>query len=75
MSVSLRTWMLKAAPDASETATALLVMVFNLSIAFGALIGGLTAGAAGATGVLWVAGCLTLLTAITVAVIRRDQSR
>lgn len=40
VSVSLQTWMMKAAPSAIEIATALFVSVFNIGIAIGSLTGG-----------------------------------
>lgn len=40
VSVSLQTWMMKAAPSAIEVATALYVSVFNIAIAVGSFIGG-----------------------------------
>ncbi|MEU7896160.1 MFS transporter [Nonomuraea sp. NPDC049152] len=65
VSVSLQTLMLQAAPDAGDTASSLFVAAFNLSIALGALIGGLAADGIATTAVLWVAGSLALLTALT----------
>ncbi|MFD8020201.1 MFS transporter [Streptomyces lavendulae] len=41
VSVSLQGWMLKAAPQAAEAASALMVAMFNFAIAAGALVGGL----------------------------------
>lgn len=40
VSVTLQTWMMKAAPSAIEIATALFVSVFNIGIATGSFIGG-----------------------------------
>jgi len=40
VSVTLQSWMMKAAPSAIEIATALFVSVFNLAIASGSFIGG-----------------------------------
>ena len=40
VSVSLQTWMMKAAPSAIEVATALFVSIFNIGIALGSLAGG-----------------------------------
>ncbi|MDP4503728.1 MFS transporter [Nonomuraea turcica] len=68
VSVTLQTWMLRAAPDMTESASSLFVAAFNLSIAFGALVGGLTADQSATVGVLWVACGLTLVAALTVAV-------
>ncbi|WP_405442713.1 MFS transporter [Streptomyces avidinii] len=41
VSVSVQGWMIKAAPDAPEAASSLMVAMFNLAIAAGALCGGL----------------------------------
>ncbi|MFG2990354.1 MFS transporter [Streptomyces sp. NPDC048257] len=41
VSVSLQSWMIKAAPDATEAASSLMVAMFNFAIAAGALCGGL----------------------------------
>ncbi|MGI5490149.1 MFS transporter [Microtetraspora malaysiensis] len=68
VSVTLQTWMLRAAPDMTESASSLFVAAFNLSIAFGALLGGLTADGIAIVGVLWVACGLALAAALTVAV-------
>jgi predicted MFS family arabinose efflux permease len=73
VSVSLQTWMLKAAPQAGETSSALFVAAFNLSIALGALIGGLTTDGLGSTAVLWVAGAFVLLAALTITAARKTK--
>lgn len=59
-SVSLQTWMNHAEPVESEAASALFAGMFNLSIAFGALIGGLAIDAIGIRSVLWLGGVLVL---------------
>ncbi|MFI8341614.1 MFS transporter [Streptomyces sp. NPDC085639] len=41
VSVSVQGWMIKAAPEAPEAASSLMVAMFNLAIAAGALCGGL----------------------------------
>ncbi|MCJ1676735.1 MFS transporter [Streptomyces sp. APSN-46.1] len=41
VSVSLQSWMIKAAPRAAEAASSLMVAMFNFAIAAGALVGGL----------------------------------
>ncbi|WP_406141782.1 MFS transporter [Streptomyces sp. NBC_01089] len=72
VSVSLQTWMLKAAPEAGEAASSLFVLMFNLSIALGALIGGRVVDGSTA-GVLWLGGALVILTAVAVAASRKSQ--
>ncbi|MGW4688471.1 MFS transporter [Streptomyces sp. NPDC004244] len=70
VSVSLQTWMLKYAPDAMEAASALWVSVFNLSIALGALVGGLIVDNVQLTTVAWIGGAVVLLTALTLPSLR-----
>jgi len=60
VSVSLQTWMMKAAPDAVEAATSLFVAVFNLGIAAGSLLGVPSVDALGLRANLWLAAALML---------------
>jgi predicted MFS family arabinose efflux permease len=69
--VSVQTWILKAAPNATEAATGLNTCMFNLAIALGALFGSLMVGLAGVTGVLWLATALVTLTTIAVRTTRQ----
>ncbi|MFH8369621.1 MFS transporter [Streptomyces sp. NPDC018031] len=64
--VSVQTWILKSAPEATEAATALNTSVFNLAIALGALTGGIVTDHVAASGVLAVGAVLTLLTTAAV---------
>jgi len=59
--VTFQTWMLNAAPTATEAASSLYVSTFNLSIALGAFAGGLAVDAAGPVSVLWIGGALAVL--------------
>jgi predicted MFS family arabinose efflux permease len=70
VSVSLQTWMLPAAPRATGAAASLFVAMFNLSIALGAVLGGLMLGA-GTTAVLWTGAAVVLIAALAVATARR----
>ncbi|MEU4425518.1 MFS transporter [Actinoplanes sp. NPDC024001] len=63
--VALQTWMLSATPDRTEAASSLLVCAFNLSIAVGALLGGLAVSALPTAGVLWIGAGLAALTVYT----------
>ncbi|MFF4413439.1 MFS transporter [Streptosporangium sp. NPDC001559] len=72
VSTSLQTWMIKAAPQAVEEASALWVAVFNLAIGLGALAGGTVVDALPLRGVLWLAGALLLAAALAVWSARRD---
>ncbi|UQS24909.1 MULTISPECIES: MFS transporter [Amycolatopsis] len=71
VSVSLQTWMIKAAPRAVEAASALWVAVFNLAIGLGALIGGVIVDALTLGGVLVPAGACFLLAGLAVWTVRR----
>ncbi|MFB4273556.1 MFS transporter [Nonomuraea sp. GTA35] len=59
--VTFQTWILNAAPAATEAASSLYVSMFNLSIALGALIGGLAVDALSTVSVLWIGGVLAVL--------------
>lgn len=66
VSVSLQTWMIKAAPSAVEAASALWVAVFNLAIGLGALAGGVVVDSASLSAMLVFAGVVLLLAALAV---------
>lgn len=74
VSVSLQTWMLKAAPAAAEAATSLFVAAFNLSIALGALLGGLAVDGYGTAAALWLAAALLLPSTLVVLVTRPNPA-
>ncbi|MBX6382187.1 MAG: MFS transporter [Microbispora sp.] len=67
--VTFQTWILNAAPTATEAASSLYVSMFNLSIALGALGGGLLVDAAGPVSMLWIGGLLTMLVLPIVAAV------
>ncbi|PVD09241.1 MFS transporter [Streptomyces sp. CS147] len=69
--VTFQTWILDAAPDATEAATSLYVSAFNLSIALGALLGGFAVDGIGRTSVLWAGAALTVLALFVVGGVRR----
>ncbi|CAM5252358.1 Integral membrane transport protein OS=Streptomyces glaucescens OX=1907 GN=SGLAU_05185 PE=4 SV=1 [Streptomyces glaucescens] len=58
VSVSTQTWLLAAAPEAREAASALFVGVFNGSIALGAFAGGLAADGPGVAAVMYLGAAL-----------------
>ncbi|MEU8538906.1 MFS transporter [Streptomyces sp. NPDC048717] len=66
VSVALQTWMIKAAPDAVEAASALWAAVFNLSIGLGALVGGVVVDTLELQGVLWLGGACALAAALVI---------
>lgn len=71
--VGVQTWILKAAPGATEAATALNTCLFNLAIALGALFGGIIVNAVSVTGVLWFGAILAALTSLAVRGARRPR--
>ncbi|MFB4266603.1 MFS transporter [Nonomuraea sp. GTA35] len=74
VSVSLQTWMIKAAPRAVEAASALWVAVFNLAIGLGSLVGGTIVNAVALRGDLWAAGGLLALAGVAVWSARHNPS-
>ncbi|MFJ9455529.1 MFS transporter [Kitasatospora sp. NPDC101447] len=64
--VGVQTWILKAAPDSAEAATALNTSVYNLAIALGALLGGVVATGLGTSAVLTAGALFALLTVLAV---------
>ncbi|MFI6001567.1 MFS transporter [Streptomyces sp. NPDC051366] len=67
VSVSLQSWMIKAAPGAAEAATSLMVAMFNLAIAAGALAGGFAVDGIGAPAAPLTGAALMLVAAVTVS--------
>ncbi|RBJ10904.1 MFS transporter [Micromonospora provocatoris] len=72
--VTFQTWILDAAPDTTEAASSLYVSTFNLSIALGALAGGLAVDGIGTTSVLWIGAALAVLTLVVVGGARRTAA-
>lgn len=64
--VCLNIWTYQASPALFETGSALLVCVFQTSLALGALFGGVLADKAGVSSAFLLGGVLTLLAAITI---------
>ncbi|WP_185088130.1 MFS transporter [Nonomuraea muscovyensis] len=73
--VTFQTWILNAAPTATEAASSLYVSMFNLSIALGALVGGLAVDAVSTASVLWIGGGLAILVLPVIGVTRRRTVR
>ncbi|GGS68888.1 MFS transporter [Planobispora rosea] len=59
--VTFQTWILNAAPTATEAASSLYVSAFNLSIALGAFLGGWAVDTVSTVSVLWTGGVLAVL--------------
>ncbi|MGA5143209.1 MFS transporter [Streptomyces azureus] len=72
--VTFQTWILDAAPDATEAASSLYVSTFNLSIALGALFGGFAVDGIATTSVLWIGAVLAILTVLMVGGARRTTA-
>ncbi|MFD8383489.1 MFS transporter [Streptomyces sp. NPDC059679] len=72
--VTFQTWILDAAPDTSEAASSLYVSTVNLSIALGALFGGLAVDTIATTSVLWIGAALALLALPVVGLRKRPVS-
>lgn len=62
--VTFQTWIMRAAPYAPEPASSLYVSVFNVSIALGALAGGVVVNGLSTTAVLAVGAALAAATAL-----------
>lgn len=69
--VAMTTWMQKALPDASEAGQALLVVAFQISISFGAFVGGQIADASGVAGSLKVGAALAIAAGALILVFAR----
>ncbi|MFJ1865263.1 MFS transporter [Streptomyces sp. NPDC088097] len=75
VSVSLQSWMIKAAPRAAEAASALMVAMFNFAIAAGALVGGLVVDGISVAAAPLTGAALMGAAALTVVVTaRRDRA-
>jgi predicted MFS family arabinose efflux permease len=69
--VALTAWMLEAVPDAPEAGQALLVSGFQVAIASGALLGGVTVDAYGVSNTMMLSGALVLVAAAIVGALGR----
>jgi predicted MFS family arabinose efflux permease len=61
ISIALQVWMVKAAPDASESAMALFVANFQVSIAVGSYVGGLAVDSLGLLNAMTLGGAAAVL--------------
>lgn len=69
--VALTGWMMEAVPDAPEAGQALLVSGFQVAIASGALIGGVTVDNFGISSAMVLSGVLVLIAALIVGTLGR----
>ncbi|MBC8010023.1 MAG: MFS transporter [Burkholderiales bacterium] len=72
MPISLQLWVFKAAPDALEGGSALLVTTFQTFIALGSVAGGRIVDGLGTSAVMWAGGA-TILAALYVVSLSRHQ--
>lgn len=75
VSVSLQTWMMKAAPGAIEIATSLFVSIFNVGIALGSFAGGRVVDGFDLRTLLLIAGAFPALGLIFAIAIQFSASR
>jgi predicted MFS family arabinose efflux permease len=71
--VALTGWMMEAVPDAPEAGQALLVSGFQVAIASGALIGGVTVDNYGISSAMVLSGVLVLVAALIVGTLGRAR--
>jgi predicted MFS family arabinose efflux permease len=71
--VALTGWMMEAVPDAPEAGQALLVSGFQVAIASGALIGGVTVDSFGISSAMVLSGVLVLIAALIVGTLGRAR--
>ncbi|WP_320775268.1 MFS transporter [Streptomyces sp. CRN 30] len=71
--VTFQTWILDAAPEATEAASSLYVSTFNLSIALGALFGGFAVDGLAVTSVLWIGAALAVLALLVPVALGRQE--
>jgi predicted MFS family arabinose efflux permease len=71
--IAMQGWMLKAAPDEMESASAMFISVLQVGLASGALLGGVAVDRFGLNAALTAAGCAALAAAALVWVFGRDS--
>jgi predicted MFS family arabinose efflux permease len=70
--IAMQGWMLKAAPDEMESASAMFISVLQVGLASGALLGGVVVDRFGLDATLADAGCAALAAAALVWIFGRD---
>jgi predicted MFS family arabinose efflux permease len=70
--VGLQSWIIRAAPDQAESAGGLLVSVFQVAIASGAIFGGLLVDNFGALGAIAYCGVATFIGALVVQTLGKN---
>jgi len=75
MPISVQTWMFKAAPDAMESGGAVFVATAQISLASGALVGGVSVDHLGVSSAMVVGGLFGLAMAAVIAAWARDDGK
>ena len=75
MPISVQTWMFKAAPDAMESGGAVFVATAQISLASGALVGGVSVDYLGVSSAMVVGGVFALAMAAVIAAWARDDGK
>ncbi|GAA3117378.1 MFS transporter [Streptosporangium carneum] len=75
VSISMQTWLARAASRVPEAGSALFVAMFNIAISLGALLGGRVADAVTVSGVMWLGGGLVACAAVTAFISRSVPER
>jgi len=75
MPISVQTWMFKAAPDAMESGGAVFVSTAQISLASGALVGGVSVDHLGVSSAMVVGGLFGLAMAAAIAAWARDDGK
>lgn len=75
MPISVQTWMFKAAPDAMESGGAVFVSTAQISLASGALVGGVSVDHLGVASAMVVGGVFALAMAAVIAAWAKDDGK
>lgn len=75
MPISVQTWMFRAAPDAMESGSAVFVATTQVSVACGALVGGVLVDHMGVASAMVVGGLFAVAMAIAIAVWGKDSGK
>jgi predicted MFS family arabinose efflux permease len=75
MPISVQTWMFRAAPDAMESGGAVFVSTAQISLASGALVGGVAVDYMGVSSAMVVGGLFALAMAVVIALWAEDDGK
>jgi predicted MFS family arabinose efflux permease len=75
MPISVQTWMFRAAPDAMESGGAVFVSTAQISLASGALVGGVAVDYMGVSSAMIVGGLFALAMAVVIALWAEDDGK